>query len=82
MLLEILSIAALGAVGFNSVKDEEHRAKTKKFLDSFVEYGEISQDRLKVKNGEMTRSEFYQRQRERRKAKEYNNNDYDDYGDY
>ncbi len=32
MLLTLLGIAAAGAVGYNCVKDEEHREKTKKVV--------------------------------------------------
>ena len=35
MLLTLLGIAAAGAVGYNCVKDEEHREKTKKVVSIF-----------------------------------------------
>ena len=37
MLFEILGIAALWLLGYNCTKDEEHREKSKKALDSFFD---------------------------------------------
>lgn len=37
MLLEILGMAALGALGYNSIKDEESKQKTKSFIAKTME---------------------------------------------
>lgn len=57
MLLEILGIAALGVLGYNSLKDEESRTKTKGTIANVIEKAEKNITK-KFNNGEMSDEEY------------------------
>lgn len=52
MFLSILGITALGVLGYNSLKDEESRIKTKAILARTIEHTEKNMNK-KFKNGEL-----------------------------
>lgn len=57
MLLEILGMAALGALGFNAVKDEDSRTKTKGTIAKMLDTADKTMDK-KFQNGEIDVEEY------------------------
>lgn len=59
MLLGILGMAALGALGYNAVKDEDSRTKTKGIIAGMIDEAEKIMDR-KFQNGEIDEEEYWE----------------------
>ena len=57
MLLEILGAIAIGAVGYNALKDEESRKETKKTIRNFGNAMNKTVER-KYQNGEISDEEY------------------------
>lgn len=58
MLLGILGMAALGALGYNAVKDEDSRTKTKGIIAGIIDQGDKMMDK-KFQNGEIDEEEYW-----------------------
>lgn len=67
MLLKILGMAALGALGYNSVKDEESRTKTKGMIAGMIERADKNIDR-QFQNGEIDEEEYLKLKESRNKV--------------
>ncbi len=57
MLLGILGMAALSALGYNAVKDEDSRTKTKGIIAGIMDQADKKMDK-KFQNGEIDEEEY------------------------
>lgn len=68
MLLEIIGAIAIGAIGYNALKDEESRKKTKKTMKNFGDAVNKTVER-KHQNGEISDEQYREFKRNSRKMK-------------
>lgn len=66
MLLGILGMAALGALGYNAVKDEDSRTKTKRIIAEMIDKADKNMDK-KFQNGEVDEEEYRKFKENRKK---------------